>query len=125
MIEKCRRDRGVAMFGKPVGDAADVRIDAEDFLHHDDATLRSARRCSEIRADALHAARIEIDVLTHGTPSVSIPWLSLRRGLRKSMRGARRPARIAATRSTPYSGRVARHLVAAVGLGHIDGFVGG
>nr|ABU51111.1 BpiB07 [uncultured bacterium Bio9] len=66
MIEERRRDCGVAVVGETVGDVAHVRIDAEDFLHDDDAAFRRALRLRDVGADALHARRIEVDLLAHG-----------------------------------------------------------
>ena len=69
MIEKRRRNRGVAECCELVGDTADVRIHPENFLHDDDAALGRAFGLGHVSADALHAGRVEVDVLAHDDAS--------------------------------------------------------
>ena len=64
-VEQRRRDHEVAVGGKPVADAADVAVDAEDLLRDDD---RSARRADRIRAPCRQPEAVtggEFDETTH------------------------------------------------------------
>src|SRR5690606_33418822 len=63
-IEERRRQGHVARPGVAVGDAAHVRVHAEDFLDHHDAATRCRHRIRAPGADAA-GGRVEGDVAAH------------------------------------------------------------
>src|SRR5579883_1151534 len=65
-VEERWRDGGVALRREAVGYRANVPVDAEDLLDHDDGALRTARRRSQIGLELVAVASHEGGEFTHG-----------------------------------------------------------
>ena len=64
-IEQRRGDRDIAEIGKAVADRADVVVDPEDLLNHDDRPDRRARGLGAIAAQPVTIACRQLDLLSH------------------------------------------------------------
>ena len=65
-VEHGRRHRHKPKRGEPVANRADVMIDAENFLHHDQAALRRALRIGAIGTELMLVRGGEFKLLTQG-----------------------------------------------------------
>ena len=63
-VEHRGRDRDIAERGETIADRADVMVDAENLLHHDQAALRLALRIGAIGAERMLVGRGECELLT-------------------------------------------------------------
>ena len=72
-VEHRRRHRRIAEPRQPVADRADVMVDAENLLHHDQAAFRRAGRIGAIGAERVLVAGGECELLTQG----SLPFISI------------------------------------------------
>ena len=62
-VEHRRRHRHIAERRQPVADRADVVIDAENLLHHDQAALRRAFRIGAVGAERMLVGGGECELL--------------------------------------------------------------
>ena len=78
-VEEGRRDGQIAFPGKPVGDLADMAVDAENFLDDDDAALGAAFgvafRPSAVGVEFMAVGRRQSDGLAHS----ALPVCSVKR----------------------------------------------
>src|ERR1019366_1178383 len=65
-VEHRGRHRLIAERGQPVADRADVMVDAENFLHHDQPTLGRALRIGAVGAERMLVGGGEFELLTQG-----------------------------------------------------------
>ena len=65
-VEGRRRHRQVALRCIAVGDRADVRVDAEDLLQHDDRALGGAGRLGDVGGEGEAVGGLQVDECTHG-----------------------------------------------------------
>ena len=65
-VEHRRRHRDITERRQPVAHRADVVIDAENLLHHDQAAFRRALRIGAIGAERMLVGGGEFELLTQG-----------------------------------------------------------
>jgi hypothetical protein len=65
-VEHRRRHRDIAERRQPVAHRADVVVDAENLLHHDQPALRRALRIGAIGAERMLVGGREFELLTQG-----------------------------------------------------------